>query len=165
MELHTAGHSNRNILKLLGVSLESVYNFMKGCRKTGSSSAELNPGGKRSVRSKRLVDIVRQIVFRTTRRSMPMMAKDLRVSRRRIDRIVKEGLSLMSYKKGCRHFISEPSKKKRLDSTKKILQEMRCVDDKVFVKSVEKIFTVEPLVNVKNDRILGALFASKYLPG
>ena len=76
--------------------------------------------------------------------SMRKITKDLQVSRRTIGRVAKEALGLTPYKIRRRHFVSEPSKTKRFNRAKKMLEEMRSTGDKAFLWTDEKIFTVEP---------------------
>lgn len=58
-----------------------------------------------------------------------------------------------------RHLILEPSKKKLLDSTKNVLQDVSSPDDEVFIRSDEKIITAEPQVNGRRNKILVATAA------
>ena len=154
--LKEVGLTNKRISKQLNVSIKTVYNVLKRFKETASTATKSIPGRKRSVRTKRLVDTIRKKVSRNPRRSIRQMAKDLKVSRRTVGRVVKEGLGLTSYKMQRRHLISSASKAKRLDRTKKMLEEMRSAGDKVFIWSDEKIFTVEPQINQQNDRVLAA---------
>lgn len=126
---------------------------MKGYKETGWTSTKPIPGKKGNVRTKRLVGISRKKVSRNPRRSMRKMAKDLQAWRRTICIIIKDGLCLKPYKMRRWHLSLVASKNKRLSRTKNLLQEMRSANEKVFIWSNENIFTVEPPVNVQNDRI------------
>ena len=156
--LKSAGASHKSISKQLKVCLKTVYNVLKRYQETGTTSSK--PIRKRSARTKQLVDIVRKKVSRNPRRSIRKMAKDLQKSRGTIRRIVKEDLGMKPFKMLRRHLISQGSKAKRLERTKKMLQAMRSAGDKVFIWSDEKIFTVEPQVNTQNDRVLATSSAS-----
>lgn len=96
--LQAAVHSNKTVSKQVGVSLKTEYDVIKGYKRSGSTSTKPSPGRKRSVGTKRSVDIVRKVVSWTPRRSIRKMAKDLQVSGTMISRIVKDCLCLMLYK-------------------------------------------------------------------
>ena len=61
-------------------------------------------------------------------------------------RIVKADLGMKPFKILHRHLISQGSKARRQDRTKKMLQAMRSAGVRVFIWSDEKIFMVEPQV-------------------
>lgn len=129
---------------------------MKRYHETGTTVNKIIPGRNRSVRTKRLVELVKKRVQRNPRRSMRQSAKDLNISQASMNRIVKEDLGLKAYKVQRRHLISAPSKLKRLDRGKKMLEEIHSAADNVFIWSDEKMFTVQAVTNIQNDRVYAA---------
>ena len=129
---------------------------MKRFTETGTTLSKLIPGRNRSVRTRRVIEIVKKRVRRNPRRSMRKTAKELKISETSLRRIVKEDLGLKAYKMQCRHLISATSKQKRLDRGKKMLEEIQSATDKVFIWSDEKMFTVQAVMNSQNDRVYAA---------
>ena len=82
------------------------------------------------------------------------MAKGLKMSTRSSRRIVKEGLGLKAYKFQRGHLISAASnKKKRLDRGKRMLAKIERAGRKSIIWADEKLFTVQAVSNVQNDRV------------
>ena len=154
--LKTAGFSNQEVMKKLNVCRKTVFNVMKRFNETGSTSSKPIPGRKRSVRTKRITEIVKKRMKRNPRRSMKKIAKDLKIPETTMRRVVKEDLGLKASKMQRRHLISAASKQKRLDREKKMLEEIQNAADKVIIWSDEKMFTVQSVVNSQNDRVYAA---------
>ena len=122
--LKTAGARTNAIVKQLNVCRKTVYNVWKQFQDTGTFSSKPIPGRKRSIRTKNVISAVKKKMIRNPQRSVRKIAKEAGISRSSMQRIVKEDLQLRPYKKQSRQLISEPSKQKRLDRGKLILQEM-----------------------------------------
>ena len=133
---------------------KTIYNVLKLYRETGTSSTKPIPVPKRSVRTKGLIEKVKKRVNRNPTRSMRSMARGINISQTTIRRVVKEDLGLKALKMQHRHLTSAASKQRRLDRGKKMLEEMQGATDKVLVWSDEKIFTVEAVFNLQNDKSL-----------
>ena len=154
--LKNAGLSNKQITKQLQVCRKTVYNVMKWYKETGKTSSKPIPGRKRSVRTKRNIEVIKKRISRNPRRSMRKTAKDLQIAQTSLTRIVKRDLGLKAYKMQHRHLISSASKQKCLERSKKMLDDIQSATGKVFIWSDEKIFTVQSVVNSQNDRIYAA---------
>ena len=151
--LKTAGVSNKCIVKQLKVCRKTVFNAWKQFQETGTTSGKPIPGRPRSIRTKSVVSAVKKKMERNPQRSVRKIAKEAKISRSSMQRIVKNDLQLTPYKKQSRQLISEPSKQKRLHRGKLMLQEMERAAGKVFIWSDEKMFTVEAVTNKQNDRV------------
>ena len=147
LALKSASVVHKSISKQLKVCLKTVYNVLKGYQETGATSKKPFPCRKCKACTKHHVDMVPKKVSMNPGRSIHKIAKDLQKSRGTIRRIVKEDLGMKPFKIPHRHLISQGSKAKRQDRTKKILQAMRSACDKVFIWSGGKIFMVEPQMN------------------
>ena len=66
---------------------------------------------------------------------------------------IEDDLGLEVLKMHRWQLISAPTKQKRLDRGKQILEEISSAGNKVFIRSNERIFTVEVVSNSQNDRI------------
>ena len=85
---------------------------------------------------------------------MRKIFKNLQISRRSTVRVVKDDLGLAPHNMQRHHSVSEVSKTERFNRVVEMLEEMRSAGDNVFLRSDDKIFTVEPQVNSQNDRML-----------
>ena len=120
---------------------------MKRYKMTGTTDSKHVPRREHPIRTKRLIDIVRMQVQRNGRRSMRATAKELNISQTTMMRIVKDDLGLKVLKMQRRQLISEPTKQKRLDKERKVLEEISRAGNKVFIWSDENIFSVEAVSN------------------
>uniref|UniRef100_A0A3P8VM51 Uncharacterized protein n=1 Tax=Cynoglossus semilaevis TaxID=244447 RepID=A0A3P8VM51_CYNSE len=151
--LKEAGLTTKQIMKKVNICHKTVYNVMERYKETGKTTSKPIPGRKRSVRTKRVVEMVRNRVQRNLCRSVRTTAKEVNISKPSLRRIVKQDLRLKALKMQHRQLISATSKKKQLDRGQMMLQEIQSAANKVLVWSDEKIFTVQAVVNSQNDRV------------
>ena len=116
--LMQAGLRNKDVAKKLNVCPKTVYDIIKRYKM------------KRTLIDAKHVPR-RESLIRTT----TMM------------RIVKDDLGLKALKMQRRQLISAPTKNKRFDRGRKMLEEISIAGNKVFIWSDEKIFTVEAVSN------------------
>jgi len=157
IELHSKGKSCRQIaecLKHLKVSKSMVAYTIKKFRETQTVSDRPRAGRPRSVRTKKLIKITKTKIARNNKRSINKMASEASVSRRTMQRIVREDLGLKAYKLQKRQLLSEATKAKRLARCKWLLQWIRQNQTASILWTDEKLFTVEAVHNHQNDRIL-----------
>ncbi|KIH61896.1 hypothetical protein ANCDUO_07824 [Ancylostoma duodenale] len=82
------------------------------------------------------------------------MAEDIGVSASSMRRVVKQKLQLRSYRSRTAPLLTEEMKQIRLKRCKKLLMRFAEGSHRNIVFSDEKIFTVEPIVNSQNNRVL-----------
>ena len=124
--LKKAGVSNKQVTTQLNVCRKTIYNVMKRFQECGTTSSKPIPGRNRSVRTRRIIEVVKKRVRRNPRRSMRKTAKELNISSETtLRRVVKDDLGLKAYKMVRRQLISQASKKKRLNRGKKMLKEIK----------------------------------------
>jgi len=80
---------------------------------------------------------------------MNKLAKELKISRRSVARMVKNKLKLRSYKLGMGNYLDERMKRVRLENAQRLLKK-KSFGSILFTD--EKVFTVERAVNRHNDR-------------
>ncbi|CAP35954.1 Protein CBG18521 [Caenorhabditis briggsae] len=85
---------------------------------------------------------------------MNQMASSLGISRQSVQSIVKKDLGLNSYRLLRGQYLTEQSKKNRLEKAKKLLDALKVRRLSEVIWTDEKIFTVEPLPNRQNARQL-----------
>ncbi|CAP36616.1 Protein CBG19348 [Caenorhabditis briggsae] len=83
---------------------------------------------------------------------MNQMASSLGISRQSVQSIVKKDLGLNSYRLLRGQYLTEQSKKNRLEKAKKLLDALKVRRLSEIIWTDEKIFTVEPLPNRQNAR-------------
>lgn len=111
-------------------------------------------GRPMSQRTPKLVKAVREKIRRNPRRSMRKLAKEHQTSPMTMHRLCRKDLGMHPYKLQKCQLLSEATKMKRLERSKKLLK--RCKDGTLhnIIFSDEKLFTVEAAFNHQNDRIL-----------
>lgn len=155
--LHRAGHSNSDIVKLLKnvkTTYKTVYNVVKRYKETGGTSDRPRSGRPRSARTPQLKRSVREKIRRNSKRSIRQMAKDHGVAYGTMHSLVTKDLGCSSYRMQKRHVLSEATKEKRLDRSRKMLNVVKSGTKPAIIFSDEKLFNVEIAFNPQNDRIL-----------
>ena len=133
------------------MSRKTIFNVWKQYTETATTSSKPIAGWRRSIRTKPIVQAVMKRVKRNPRRSMRKTASRLRISRSSIHRIFKNDQRLTAYREQQRHLLPAAFKQKRHDKGNRMLAEMQCTVDHVFIWFDEKIFTVEAVTNTQND--------------
>ena len=150
-----------------GLSASAIAKKFKGtiCRSTvfqtikdfkASGKIKRKPKTRmRPVRTASLVKRVREKIRRDPRRSMNKMAKDEGVSYPTMWRACRVDLGMTPYKKQRRQVLSEATKAKRLKRGRELLKILKDGTCPPVLWTDEKLFTVEAVHNVQNDRVLG----------
>lgn len=152
------GTSAANIVRLLaphGVLKNFVYSTIRRLRETGSLEDRLRSGRPRTVRTKKRIRRIRAKIRRNPGRSQRKLAAEEGTSRRSIQRILKDDLKLIPYKKRLRHGLSEKQREERVKRSKKLLKRYGQKAVKKIIFSDEKLFITETKLNAQNDRIYG----------
>lgn len=154
IQLHCAGRTNSEIIKLLKVAKSTVYHVVNRFKELGTSEDRPRSGRPRTARTKKVIKAVRERVRRNPKRSARQMAKDMNVSVTSMRTIVKNDLQLSPYKMRKRQYLTPAQKHKRLERAKLLLGELKAgTAEREIVFSDEKLFTIEATVNNQNDRV------------
>lgn len=140
-------------LKGLEIKDSQVYDV---CRRLNQGRLADNrhlSGPRRTVRTPAIVKRVRERFRRKPVRSANRMAKELRISKRTMRRIISEDLGLKPYKKRGAHGLTNDQKKKRRDRCPQLLATHGTTDLEHLVFSDEKLFSVEEKFNRQNTRV------------
>lgn len=148
------GQSRQSIIKALGVSRTFIWRTTKVFKKTGKTTRQPGQGRKQTVRTPKLIKAVSAKIRRNPGRSMRNMAKEYNVSRRSMQRVVREDLRMVPYKHQKKQLLSEATKAKRKERSQKLLQWYAENPDVVVIFSDEKLFETSKKFNHQNDRIL-----------
>jgi transposase len=154
--LYLAGKSQPDIVKQLqhlNVNKMFVYRTIRRYDDTGSIAKRGGCGPKKTVRSPEMIRKVKARISRNPRRSGRKLARDLHVSHKSIQQILKIDLQLKPYKIQKVQDLTPAQKAVRLERCKALKRLHEANDLKNLVFSDEKIFTVQQYVNKQNDRV------------
>ena len=98
IELHRAGKTNSEIVKLLKAPRSTVYHTVSRCKELQSTKDRPRNGRPRSSRTPKMINTVRARIRHNPKRSMRAMARDMNISEKTIRNIVKTDLKMSSLK-------------------------------------------------------------------
>eukprot|EP00106_Octopus_bimaculoides_P014596 XP_014782038.1 PREDICTED: uncharacterized protein LOC106877607 [Octopus bimaculoides] len=116
-------------------------------RKSGS-------GGINKKRTKVFLKALKSKILKDPTKSMRKMAIELEVDNKTIRNAVKYDLRLESYTRTPKHLLTTAMKENRLERCKKIITWFKKKSSIVTIFSDEKIFTVDAVLNRRNDRFI-----------
>ena len=154
--LHQAGKKSLETfedLKSTGVSLRMVYRKVKRFIESGCTKMRYNSGRKRTVRVAWNSRMLRSRLKRNPRQNARSLAKKTGNSKPSISRILKKDLRCKPYKIQKIHDLMTTQKKNRLLRSKALLQRIASGELQNIVFSGEKVFTVQQILNKRNDRL------------
>ena len=157
ISLFQAGLSASDILKQMkneNINRMFIYRTIKRFKDTQSVNDRPRSGRPKSARTPKLKNNVQCRIRRNPRRSIRKLARDFSVNHETMRNLVRKDLGLKSYKRKAVHHLSEPLRVKRLERSKKLLCRVGPETQESILFSDEKIFTIEEVTNLQNDRIL-----------
>lgn len=144
----------KKVAEIVGVSLSTVYVIAKSKKGDNSIARKEGSGGHNKKRDKTFLRDLKTKIEADPTTSMNRLAKTMEVDHRTIRRAVNDDLGLKSYTRTLRHLLTAGMKEKRLARCKKVLNWLKATPSKVMIFSDKKIFTVDQVVNRRNDRFL-----------
>ena len=157
VQFHTSGKGPSEIVRLMKVEKVNrmmVYRTLKRFNETCSVEDRLRPGRPTCVRTSQLKNVIRCRISRNPRRSMRKMARELKVSKESLRKLVRSDLGLKSLKRRTGHHLTPAIREKRLKRCRGLLRRLAQIPDDKILFSDEKLFTVEESFNRQNDMIL-----------
>lgn len=157
IEEYGKGKTRSEILKAgkpLNLNAMFIKRTLDRYEDTNSFEDRPRPGRPRTQRTPKTIKAVREKIRRNPRRSIRKMAKEHQTSPKSMQRLCRNDLGVYPYKLQKCQLLSEATKQKRLDRSKKLLKRHNdgTLDNIIF--SDEKLFTVEAAFNHQNDRVL-----------
>uniref|UniRef100_A0A0N5BZM4 Transposase n=1 Tax=Strongyloides papillosus TaxID=174720 RepID=A0A0N5BZM4_STREA len=143
---------NSAISSKLGVPLRTVQKIVKQWREEGHVQTKPGRGRKRTVNTRRMRGIIKKRIERKDDRSLIKMAKELKISRKSVQMIVKNELGLRSYRPLNGQVLTEQAKQNRKEKCKKLRDFFKVRRKEDVLWSDEKVFTVEVAKNSQNHR-------------
>lgn len=153
--LFLAGKSQQAIvreLQHLNVNRKFVYRTIKRYNDTGSIKKRYGGGVQRTATSPDMVRKVKQILQRNPCQSATQMAKELNISSRSIQRILKDDLHVKPYKKEELQDLTDDHKKVRLGKVKELKRQHAADESPNRIFSDEKVSTVQTHANKHNEQ-------------
>ncbi|CAP28364.1 Protein CBG08665 [Caenorhabditis briggsae] len=152
--LFNDGISTGDIARRLLLPRATVYRVVQQLKDRGHVLELKKSGRPRTVNTRRTRGIIKKRITRNDAVSMNQMASSLGISRQSVQSILKKDLGLNSYRLLRGQYLTEQSKKNRLEKAKKLLDALKVRRLSEVIWTDEKIFTVEPLPNRQNARQL-----------
>lgn len=153
-DLLLAGVEPRSIATTVGASVSTVYT-VKGRISNGEGILrKQGSGGVNKKRDHAFLKTLKSTVSENPTTSMRKLARDMKVSPRTIRRAVHTDLQLNSYVRTPKHLLTAAMEARRLERAKKVLNYLKRHGPTVKIFSDEKIFTVDAVVNRRNDRYI-----------
>lgn len=156
ISLYLAGKSPTAIVRALShlkVNRKFVSRTIERYNGTGSIAKRHGGGHKKTATSPEMVRKVKKRIEQNPRRSANQMAKELKISRTSIRRILQNELKVKPYKFQKAHDLTQKQKKVRLERAKELLHLAESGEIPNIVFSDEKNFPIEQFVNSQNDRV------------
>lgn len=144
----------KKISTIAGVSLKTVYNIKKRMALSKTIKRKSGSGGSNKKRTKGFIKALRSEILKDPTKSMRKMAAKFEVDNKTIRNAVKYDLRLKSYTRTPKHLLTTAMKERRLERCKKVLSYLKKKSSLVTIFSDEKIFTVDAVLNRRNDRFI-----------
>jgi transposase len=145
IRMHERGVGIREISRLLGVPVTTVFDDIRRNEETGSNEDRPGRGQKKTARSQRNVQRARGMIQRnpkTKANSTRKLAKKLGVSPKSAHRILREDLGLKPYKMKKRQKLTAAMKLKRLLRAQALCQRFS-QGHRMLIFSDEKLFDIQ----------------------
>ena len=144
----------KTIKDIVGVSLRTVYRVKQAMPVDDGVLRKPGSGGANIKRDTAFLETLKAKIASDPTKAMRKVSKELKVDPKTIRNAVKKDLGLRSYTRTPRHLLTQSMKIRRLERCKKVLKYVKTCKDTVLVFSDEKIFTVDAVLNRRNDRYL-----------
>jgi hypothetical protein len=138
------------------VSSRTVRRWQDAYRRTGKIDLKNPPGRPRIVRTKHLVQKVKNRLAYKRRRSARKMGESLGVSKGTMSRIIKDDLHLHAYRITTEPNLNDAKKIRRTKFAYWVRRWLRKKDCEKILFSDEKYFSINGIFNRQNDRIYAA---------
>ena len=153
IDFHNGGMSIRKIAERLDETKSTVHYTIKRYKSTDSIIDKPKSGRPRSLRSRGLINKVREMIRRNPRRSARDMAKKYGTSHTNVLKVLKFDLKQQCFKYVRRQVLSAATVEKRRLRGRILLDWLNRDTRSSVIWSDEKIFTVQQAWNRQNDRL------------
>jgi transposase len=135
------------------VSLRTIKLWIQMINNTGSIKLLSLPGRPRTVRTKANISKIKYRLGRKKRVSTRRLAAEMNISRRSAQRILREDLGCLPYKKIKQPKLTDLQKQKRAKFANWVLNNYNKDDTKRWLFTDEKYFDLDGIYNAQNDRV------------
>jgi transposase len=147
--MHLQGRSVNDIALVMGPATTSrtIYRVIKRAKHGLPLAASVSSGRRRSVRTSKVVEAVRSRLRRKARRNLTKMAKEMKISRRSLGRIIHTNLHMRSYKTPQREALTTLQMENRMKKSLRLLSLVGPHHSRNLLFTDEKIFTLQETGN------------------
>lgn len=135
------------------VTARTVRRWQQLYRKTGKIDLRKPPGRPRIVRTRGLIQKVKNRLARKPRQSVRKLGQSLGVSKGTMARIVKEDLHLYAYRITTQPNLDDAAKNRRIQFAYWVRRWLRKQQMETILFSDEKYFSIDGIFNRQNDRV------------
>jgi len=135
------------------ISRKTIFNWCKMIRETGSIDLATSSGRPRIIRTKKMVQKIKNRLKRKKRVSSRKLAQELDISKTSVLRVLKDDLGLRPYKKRIVPLMTDAQKAKRKKFANWIRTNFKKEDTLRILFSDEKMFDIDGVYNAQNDRV------------
>ena len=135
------------------LSRTTTFEWCRMIRTTGSIQLSTPPGRHRLVRTKKMIQKVKRRLNRKKKLSTRKLAIELEVSRRSVQRMLRDDLGCQAFKKRIEPLITDIQKGKRKTFANWIRTNFKKEQTLKFLFSDEKMFDLDGMYNAQNDRV------------
>jgi hypothetical protein len=135
------------------VSERTIRRWQSLYTKTGKIDLKTSTGRPRIIRTKNLIQKVKQRLVYKSRQSSRKLAKSLGVSTRTMNRIIKDDLNLYAYHVSVEPDLNDDHKKRRVSFAYWVRKFLRKNDHGRILFTDEKYFSMEGVFNRQNERV------------
>ena len=152
---HENGDSASKIFKDLNgsVSYRTLRRWCQMMRNHGSIDLSHPPGRPRIIRTKTMIQKVKNRLQCKKRVSIRKLTSELNISNTSVHRILQKDLGYRPYKKRIEPFLTDTEKAKRMKFANWVRHNYRKEDTLRILFSDEKIFDLDGMYNAQNDRV------------
>ena len=136
-----------------GFCLKTVKRWCKMIDQTGTVSSSRSPGCPRIIRTSTTIEKVKNRLKGGGRVSARKLSKELKLSRTSIQRILKDDLRCFPYKIIIKPFLTDAHKAERKWFANWVRSNFRREQTMPILFSQEKLFHIDGVYNVENDRV------------
>ena len=146
--------------------VRSVSRLLKKLKETGTTSRKVGSGRPRTSRTQENINAVGELVLSQedapgTHKTVRQIARQTRVHRSSIVRIVHQDLQLKCVKKKRAQLLTEANRLSRVQCSQQLLDKFSEHEIGFIFFSDEKVFTVAPPMNSQNDRVYAPMTTKK----
>ena len=152
LELHRAGHSKANIVRLLKYPKSTVYAVVKRYKETREDNRKSHKPRLDKIHSPRFVAGLKRSIDANPGKSQTELVRTRNVSTRTVRRAINKDLEYKSFRLRVRHLLTDAHREQREIRGKVLISSLKSTGGHLRFFSDEKLFNVDCTHNKQNTR-------------